>query len=130
MDATKDIARKEDRRQNPELTMQGPALTPLVDIYENDEEILLFADLAGVRKEDLTVNVENDTLKLIGNRKLDVHGTVYFEEFCGCNFRREFSLPPGIDVERVNAELKDGLLQLHLPKSESLKPRQIEIKAE
>jgi len=130
MDATKDIARKKDISQSPELTQQGPTLTPVVDIYENNDEILLFADLAGVSKEDLTINVENDTLRLTGNRNLDAPGTAYFEEFCGCNFHREFSLPQGIDVERVNAELKDGLLKLHMPKSAALKPRQIEIKAE
>ena len=83
-----------------------PNVAPLVDIYENDDEILLHADMPGVENDKITVNVDNGTLTI-----------------------RSFSVPQTIDINKVDAELKDGVLRLHLPKSEAAKPRQIEIKA-
>ncbi|VAW34491.1 hypothetical protein MNBD_DELTA04-1285 [hydrothermal vent metagenome] len=118
------------REENsPELTRQGVVITPLVDIFENDEEILLFADLPGVRQENLSVNLENNSLTIAGSRTLETRNQAVFEEFGDAEYRRVFSMPQGIDTETVKAELKDGVLRLHLPKSEALKPRQIEVKA-
>jgi len=106
-----------------------PTVAPVVDIYENDDEILLHADMPGVEKDKITVNVDNGTLTITGVRELETKGAASWEEFGDVEYRRTFSVPQTIDVEKVNAELKDGVLRLHLPKSEAAKPRQIEIKA-
>lgn len=127
MDEKKEIAVREEtmsaRRSNI------PTVAPVVDILENSDEILLYADMPGVSKEEVTVNIDNGRLALSGVRKLQAAGAATWEEFGDVEFRRVFSVPQSIDVDKVNAELKDGVLQLHLPKSEAAKPRQIEIKA-
>jgi HSP20 family molecular chaperone IbpA len=112
----------------PPKTRDLYEMTPAVDIYENDEEILLQADMPGVVKEDISVNIDNGTLSLSGVRKLPTHGAATWEEFGNLRYVRNFSVPQTIDVDRVEAELKEGILRLHLPKSEAAKPRRIEIK--
>jgi HSP20 family molecular chaperone IbpA len=102
---------------------------PLVDIYENDEEILLFADMPGVAKESISVNVDNGKLELSGIRKLQITGSSNWQEFGDIEYRRVFAVPQSIDISKVNAELKEGVLALHLPKSEAAKPRTIQINA-
>lgn len=108
---------------------QIPTVAPVVDILENEDEILLFADMPGVSKDDVTINIENGRLALSGVRKMTAAGAANWEEFGEVEFRRIFSVPQTINVGKVNAELKEGVLRLHLPKSEAAKPRQIEIKA-
>ena len=106
-----------------------PTVGALVDIYENDDEILLHADMPGIEKDNISVNVDNGTLTLSAVRKLETKGVTTWEEFGDVEYKRSFSVPQTIDVSKVDAELKDGVLRLHLPKSEAAKPRQIEIKA-
>jgi HSP20 family molecular chaperone IbpA len=113
----------------PEKRSRLPVVAPAVDIYENDDEILLFADMPGINRDDISINVDNGRLVIVGPRKLEKYGVTGWEEFGELEYRRTFSVPQTIDVERVNAELKEGVLKLHLPKSEKAKPRQIEIKA-
>ena len=116
--------RKEDMMERP----QGlPKVAPMVDIYENQDEILLHADMPGVTKEKVTVNVDNGKLEISGIRKLETKGSGNWSEFGDVEYRRVFSVPQSIDVAKVNAELKEGVLKLHLPKSEAAKPRTIEI---
>ena len=112
-----------------ENTRRIPKVRPLVDIYENDDEILLHADMPGVTKEAISINIDNGKLQLSGVRGLKAEGAANWVEFGDVEYVRSFSVPQTIDIEKVNAELKDGVLRLHLPKSEAAKPRQIEIKA-
>lgn len=116
--------------QAGELIHQLPVATPAVDIFENDGEILLHADMPGVAKDNISINIDNGKMTLSGTRRVQPEGAVTRREFSDNEYRRTFSVPQSIDVEKVHAELKDGVLRLHLPKSESAKPRQIEIKAE
>jgi len=113
----------------PELSKKIPQLIPAVDIYENEEEILLHADLPGVEREDLSLNVDNGKLFLSGYRKVQGSGSEQYEEFTAVEYRRVFSIPQTIDATKVVAELNKGVLILHLPKSEAAKPKKIEIKA-
>lgn len=103
-------------------------VAPVVDIYENDEEILLHADMPGVTKDKISVNVDNGKLEISGVRNLQTKGAESWQEFDDIEYRRVFSVPQTIDVAKVNAELKDGTLKLHLPKAEVAKPRTIEIR--
>ena len=111
-----------------EKNREIPAVVPLVDIYENDEEILLRTDMPGVEKKDVTINIDNGKLALSGIRKFESKGSAQWEEFGNVEYQRTFSVPQTIDVNKIIAELKNGVLSLHLPKSEAAKPRQIEIK--
>lgn len=108
---------------------QLPVITPEVDIFENEHEILLHADMPGVSKEDIAINIDNGKMSLSGIRRLPTGGATTWREFGDVEFRRTFSVPQSIDTDKVRAEFKDGLLCLHLPKSEAVKPRQIEITA-
>ncbi len=122
-----DVVKKD--QSMPERSREIPAVVPLVDIYENDEEILLRADMPGVEKKDISINIDNGKLSLGGIRKFESKGSAQWEEFGDVEYQRTFSVPQTIDIEKIVAELKDGVLNLHLPKSEAAKPRQIEIKA-
>lgn len=127
MNESKEVMKRENA--NLERSRPIPEVTPLVDIFENEEEILLHADMPGVEKENINIHIDNGRLELVGVRKIETRGAVNWEEFGDVEYRRTFSVPQSIDVEKVNAELKEGVLYLHLPKSEAAKPRQIEIKA-
>ncbi|MBM9605698.1 Hsp20/alpha crystallin family protein [Desulfopila inferna] len=122
----KEITKREESM--PERKSDLPTVAPAVDIFENEEEILLYADMPGIERDDISINVDNGRLAIVGSRKLEKSGAVGWEEFGELEYRRIFSVPQTIDVERVNAELKEGVLELHLPKSEKAKPRKIEIK--
>jgi HSP20 family molecular chaperone IbpA len=125
MNAT-DLTKKE--QSTVESTRNLRQITPLVDIYENDNEILLHAEMPGVTKDDVAVNIDNGTLTLSGVRSIGGEGAAEWEEFGDLEYQRAFSVPQTINVSEVSAELKNGILALHLPKSEAAKPKQIEIK--
>ena len=105
--------------------------TPSVDITEDDKEWLVKADLPELKKEDVKVTVENGVLTLSGERKLEKEekGKKFhrIERAYGA-FVRSFALPDGADAAKVNADFKDGVLKVHLPKSETAKPKALEIK--
>ena len=113
----------------PERGRQIPVIGPLVDIYENDNEIFLYADMPGVVKEEIAINIDNGKLALAGVRRLDTAGAANQQEFGDLEYRRTFSVPQSIDLTKVAAELKDGVLKLHLPRAEAARPRNIEIKS-
>lgn len=127
MDNTQEITKQD--KKSVEKTREMYEAVPAVDIYENEDEILLHADMPGVVKEDISVDIDNGTLSISGIRKLETKGVATYEEFTDVEYVRSFSVPQSIDVEKVEAELKDGVLRLHLPKSEAAKPRQIKINA-
>ena len=104
-----------------------PKIAPVVDIYENEDEILLHADMPGVTKDKITINVDNGKLEISGARHLQTKGTGSWREFGDVEYRRVFSVPQSIDVGKVNADFKEGVLRLHLPKSEAAKSRRIEM---
>ncbi|MBT3176615.1 MAG: Hsp20/alpha crystallin family protein [Desulfobacula sp.] len=126
MENKTDIART--AKNTIEASKNYYEVTPAVDTYESKDEIMLRIDMPGIEKKDLTINIDNGVLSISGLRKLVIMGTSLMEEFGDVEYKRSFSIPQTINVERVEAELKDGVLNLHLPKSEAAKPRLIEIK--
>jgi HSP20 family molecular chaperone IbpA len=114
----------------PEQIRQGPRMFPDVDIVERADEILLRADMPGVGSDGVDVRYENGVLSLYGKAKRPGRpgGDLLVEEFEPVDFYREFMVGEGVDQGKVSAEYEDGVLTLHLPKSESLKPRKIEVK--
>lgn len=113
----------------PETVQQRNWQTPPFDIYENKDELLLIADLPGVKTDHLKIHMDKNELTIEGLRTVVKHDHVLAEESEVCDYRRTFVVPPSIDEEKIKAETKYGVLRLHLPKSEALKPRQIQVKA-
>jgi len=104
---------------------------PLVDITEDDKEYLIKVELPEVKKEDLSVVVENGVLTIRGERRLEKEekGRRYHRvERAYGSFTRSFTVPDDADGAKVNAEFKDGVLGVHLAKSEKAKPKTIEVK--
>jgi HSP20 family protein len=104
---------------------------PTVDISETEGEYLIKAELPEVRKEDVKVTVENGVLTLQGERRQEKEekGKRFHRvERSYGSFVRSFTLPESVDESFVKAEYKDGVLNLHLPKSEKVKPKAIDVK--
>jgi HSP20 family protein len=104
---------------------------PVVDITEDEQEYLIKADLPEVQREEVKVTVENGVLVLSGQRRLEKENKnrkYHRVERSYGSFVRSFSLPDDADSDKVNAEFKEGVLKLHIPKSESARTRQIEVK--
>jgi HSP20 family protein len=104
--------------------------TPAVDIHETDDGYVIKAELPGVSKDDVSLDIHQNTLTLRGQRKheAEVKQEKYHRvERAYGTFQRSFTLPAMIDQEKVQATYKDGVLELHLPKSEAAKPKRIAI---
>jgi HSP20 family protein len=118
-------------RQSDELMNRG-TWTPAVDIYEVDGGLVLKAELPDMRREDIDVSVENNTLTLKGERKLDheiKQENFHRIERAYGSFVRSFSLPNTVDAGKIAAEYKSGVLTIKLPVREEAKARQIQIDA-
>ena len=119
------------RGGNESDLMRG-AWSPQVDIFENQNEIVLEAELAGMKPEDVDISIENNVLTIHGERKFekkDEGDNFHRVERSYGSFTRSFTLPPTVQSENVNAEFENGVLRLTLAKREEAKPRRIEIKA-
>lgn len=103
---------------------------PKVDIYDTKNAFVINAELPGVNKNDIKVDVEGRVLTLRGERKTKTEekdNSYYRREIFFGNFERSFTLPEAVDPGSIKAEFKDGVLHLEVPKPEERKPRQIEI---
>jgi HSP20 family protein len=108
-----------------------PEWAPLVDISEDDKEYLIKAELPEVKREDVKVAAEEGTLTITGERKFEKEekGRKYHRvERSYGSFVRNFSLPDDASPAKVSAEFKDGVLSVHLAKTQKAKPTQIEVK--
>jgi HSP20 family protein len=118
-------------RTNGKETMIVADWVPSVDVSETDGEYQIKAEIPDVKKEDVRVTLENGVLTIQGERKQEKEerGKKYHRvERSYGSFVRSFTLPDLVDDEKVKAEFKDGVLNLHLPKSEKAKPKAIEVK--
>ena len=105
---------------------------PSVDIYETDDALVIKAELPGVSKDDVSIDVHQNTLTLRGQRKheAEVKDEHYHRvERSYGSFQRSFTLPTTVDAEKAEASFKDGVLELRLPRLESAKPRQVAIQS-
>jgi HSP20 family protein len=106
---------------------------PSVDITEDDNEYLVKAELPEVKKEDVKVTLEDGTLSITGERKIEKEekSKKYHRiERAYGSFERSFTLPGDADAAKVSSEFKDGVLKVHLPKNPTAKPKAIEVKVQ
>jgi HSP20 family protein len=108
-----------------------PALLPAVDIYEDARGITLKADLPGVTKERLSVQVDKDVLTIEGEAQIEVPEGMesYYADLRATRYHRRFTLSRELQADRIEAEMRDGVLTLTVPTREELQPRRIEVKA-
>jgi len=111
-----------------ERTLCETTYSPRFDIWEDDDEMILYGDLPGVMPEDLDVRFENPVLTIHGKVR-PRHGDIKFlyGEYGIGDFHRTFTIGDAIDTDRISAELKNGVVTVHLPKSAKVKPRRIEV---
>jgi HSP20 family molecular chaperone IbpA len=106
-----------------------PTSAPPVDVYENEDEILVVSDMPGARADSVTIKLEKEELFISANRDTDVDGQLLYGNRRDCEYRRTFLVPRGIDATKITAEMTQGVLQVHMPKSAALKPRTITVNA-
>lgn len=107
-------------------------IAPAIDVFEDEEGIVLRADLPGVSKESLEVRVEGETLTIAGQVSLGeakTLGSVYAEVRVA-DYRRELVLSRDLDSSRIDAAIKDGVLQVRVPKLEQARPRRVPVRVE
>lgn len=115
-----------------EQTKPGPVFTPSVDIFETEQAITLLVDMPGVDATDLTVDLRDDILTLMGEvrEELLTPGERVYTEYESGRYYRQFSLSEVIAQDRIDAKLNDGVLRLTLPKVEKAQPRRIQVQVE
>ena len=104
-------------------------MTPAVDIFETADGLTVLADVPGVAKDGLEINVDDKILTIRGNVTLPDQSGLISAEFGMMNYFRQFRLSDEVDQEKIKASLDQGVLTLLLPKAEHAKPKRIEVKA-
>ena len=112
----------------PQEMGDRPTIAPAVDIFENADEYMVIADVPGVTDDALEINLDRGELTLVARRRPN-NGNYVAQEFHNLDFRRAFRVPETIDSAKVEAHLEHGVLTVHLPKSDSIKPRRVTVKA-
>ena len=130
MSDSKNITVRQGEAPAPEEFSRQRMSTPPVDIVENADEVLLLADLPGVTMENIKIHFEDNELSVEAvGADADADMSPLAREFdCVC-YRRTFRVAQGIDVDKIQADYNKGVLTLHLPKSEALKPRVIKVQS-
>lgn len=120
------VAQPETRHE----TTLRPAnfVLPEVNIFENKDGYVLEAEMPGVNKDGLEITLEGNEITIIGHRQSEtLKAEVLYRESRPADYRRVFELDPAIDSAKISAKMDQGVLTLHLPKTEKVKPRKISI---
>jgi HSP20 family protein len=103
---------------------------PDVDVFENADELLVVADVPGVRSESVDVRVEHDTLTIEARHDGPADASpALAREYEEVDYKRTFRIPAGIDAPNVHAEAKNGVVRVHLPKAAAAKPRKVAVRS-
>jgi HSP20 family protein len=115
------------QQREPEVVLRPP-----VDIYEDAEGIMLMADMPGVSRERLTIEVDKDMLVLEGDARIDMSEGMeaLHADVRSTRYRRSFTLSGELETGQIDARLSDGVLSIRIPKRAEVRPRRIEVRAE
>jgi len=117
------------RRATPATREEGRWAVPAVDIYEDDDQLVLVAEVPGSRKDDVDVRLDGGVLTLEARTSRPaVEGQALWTEFRPTHYHRSFELIEDVDVERITADLRHGVLTVRLPKAERLKARKVDVR--
>jgi len=126
------LEKRETAAAQIEPTHGGRSYVPNVDILEKKDELLLVADVPGARADGVNIDYERGCLTIqaaVTPRQDDDRTNYLVQEYGVGNYSRTFQVGEGIDSHKITAEIADGVLTVHLPKAEKLRPRKIEVKA-
>ena len=130
---TREIATKEKQQlaKPQEQTRPGRYYVPDVNIYEFDDSLKLWADMPGVKEKDVNVTLKDGVLTVVGQVAADTYAGLrpMYTEYNVGNYHREFVLNEDIDESKIRATLRNGVLEVELPKKEKARPRQIEVRS-
>ena len=112
-----------------ESTTTRSVVAPTVDIYENEREYLILADLPGVPSDGVRIRFESGELSLEATRHNGESGEIIGTEIVAADYRRLFRIPETVDSEAIDAKLENGVLHLVLPKASKARSRQISVKS-
>ena len=131
MTAPEIAAQQKQAVEGQERTRAGRFFMPVVDIQELNDSLKLYADMPGVKQSDVEVTLNGGTLTIVGTVSTEAYQKLSprYTEYNVGNYFRQFELNEDIDDQRINATMRDGVLELTLPKSERAKPRRIEVNA-
>lgn len=127
------LEKRETDATQVEPTHGGRSYIPNVDILERKDELLLIADVPGARSDGVNIDYERGVLTLqaaVVPRQDDSRTNYLLQEYGVGNYSRTFQVGEGIDASKISAEISAGVLTVHLPKAEKLRPRKIEVKAQ
>jgi HSP20 family protein len=114
-------------------TMEMEEVSPSMDIFEEDGNVVVKAELPGMKKEDIEVTVTDHTMRISGEKKREEKiekKDYYWEERSYGSFARSFQLPSEVQTDKVEAKFKDGILEVKIPKTEEAKSREKKVKVE
>lgn len=121
---------KQELEPQGELGVDRPLFMPPVDIYEEDDSLVLLVDLPGVKEEDVDIHVEDNVLTLKAKvQEILKEAVPLQQEFKFGDLYRRFTLSNLVDQEKITATLRDGVLKVILPKAEAKKPKRIQVTA-
>ena len=122
---------KKEMKKAGEEMRPGPVFIPAVDILENQNEIVILADMPGVDGKDVDIDLREDVLSIRGavSPVEDEKEVSIYREYNWGDYFRQFTLTEVIDQEKISAKMDDGVLRLTLPKKERVKPKKIQISA-
>lgn len=126
------VKEKQELSASAEHTRSGLVFTPDVDIFETDQALTLLADMPGVTAEALTIDLRDDTLTITGGTSPEKEPgeALLMTEYETGTYYRQFSLSEIIDQQKIDAQLRNGVLRLTLPKVEKAAPRKITVRSE
>jgi HSP20 family protein len=127
----KNVQHQEVQVRNPEGTRHVQQFLPETDIFERDDSIVVVADMPGVNEKSVDINVEKNVLTITGHveePRIEGKELTYCEYEVG-DYKRTFALSDEIDVDKIEAVLKNGVLRLVLPKAAGSRTRKVEVKA-
>ena len=106
------------------------AWSPKYDVIENEKDYVILMEVPGINKKDLKIEIEQDSLIIASDYREDKVVNSYYEEFCDINFAKSFYLPEDVESSKINAELKNGILEVKIPRNipVKVKPKKITIK--
>ena len=113
-----------------EKDMVASTWTPSVDIYENENELVLSAEAPGIEDKDIEIKIENNTLSIQGERKIEKETkeeNYHRIERSYGSFYRSFTLPTNINQDNIKAEYDNGVLRISMPKKPELKPKKVKV---
>ena len=128
MTETRDVSKQEVNAAQ-DVKQQEQAILPAVDIFENESGITVQADMPGVSRDRLDVHIDSDTLSIEGHAVIPMPEGMdaIYADIRSTRYQRNFSLSRELDTDRIEADLKDGVLTLHIPKRAEHRPRRIEV---